>query len=273
MELEFEYASLNDVPEAHRPLYKEVEGKAVFSGVKGVKHQRDVDNLSEALRKERNDHATVRNSLKVWEGLDFADVKAKISEYDDLKAIADGKIDNTKLDQLVAPKLAQATAPLQRKVDELTTGLSAKDQEIAKLQQQIVSRDRNDLVKSVAAEMKVLPTAIADVELFASMVFEQDASGAFVTKAGLPGITPGQDMKAFLKDMQNTRPHWWPQSQGGGAGGGSGSRGGNNPFSHAHWNVGEQGKILRDQGRAAAEALAKEAGTTVGGLRPAAPKG
>lgn len=267
--LEFEYAALTDVPEAFRPLYKEEGGKAVLSGVKGVKRQADVDNLSEALRKERNDHATVKNSLKVWEGLDFADVKSKIGEYDNLKAIADGKIDNTKLDQLVAPKLAQATAPLQRKIDELTAGLGDKDKAISALEQAITSRDRNDLVRAAATELKVLASAIPDVELYSSLVFEKDASGAFVTKAGLPGVTPGQDVKSFLKDMQNSRPHWWPASSGGGAGGGNGGGfNGTNPFSKDGWNITEQGKLVKEKGMEFARDMAKRAGTTVGGQRP-----
>lgn len=269
MELEFEYASLNDVPETFRPLYAEADGKARLTAVKGVKSQRDVDNLSEALRKERNDHALAKNGLKVWEGLSFDDVKSKLTEYEDLKAIAEGKIDNTKLEKLVEPKLAQAKAPLERKINELTTATQERDQKIAELTNQIISRDRNDLVRSAATELKVLSSALPDVELYASMVLERDASGVFVTKAGLPGITPGQDVKAFLKDMQNSRPHWWPTSQGGGAGGGTGGGfSGTNPFSKDGWNVTEQGKFIREHGVEKAGALARAAGTTLGGSRP-----
>jgi hypothetical protein len=69
--------------------------------------------------------------------------------------------------------------------------------------------------------------------------------------------------------MQKQRPHWWPTSAGGGAGGGGGGFGGEpNPFSAEHWNLTAQGAIIRDKGTAAAETLAKAAGTKIGATRP-----
>jgi hypothetical protein len=42
----------------------------------------------------------------------------------------------------------------------------------------------------------------------------------------------------------------------------------NNPWSAAHWNMSEQGRILREKGREYADRLASAAGTKVGGVKP-----
>jgi hypothetical protein len=85
-------------------------------------------------------------------------------------------------------------------------------------------------------------------------------------------VIAGIEPEAWLTDLQTKRAHWWGPSSGGGAGG---NRGGvdtsNNPFSHEHWNMTEQGKLVREN-RAKAEQLAKLAGTTIGGQKPAAKK-
>lgn len=44
-----------------------------------------------------------------------------------------------------------------------------------------------------------------------------------------------------------------------------------NPWTNAEWNLTEQGNVVRLRGLIAAQKLAKEAGTTVGGPRPIPP--
>ena len=93
-----------------------------------------------------------------------------------------------------------------------------------------------------------------------------------MVKEGLQS-SQGLGPKDWLADIQKTRPHWWPESEGGGAGGNRSGTGSfaNNPFSLEHWNLTEQGKItVSDHARA--EQLAKAAGTTIGGGKPAPKK-
>jgi hypothetical protein len=78
----------------------------------------------------------------------------------------------------------------------------------------------------------------------------------------------------WLTEMQAKRPHWWGTTSGGGSRGNNGSGGppsGNNPFSREHWNMTEQGKLIRTN-RVRAEQLAKSAGTKIGGGMPALKK-
>ena len=92
-----------------------------------------------------------------------------------------------------------------------------------------------------------------------------------VTKDGI-GVTPGIQPEAWFTDLQGTRKHWWGANIGGG---GAGNRGGNNaaenPWSAENWNMTKQGVLVRENPQKA-EQLAKLAGTTVGGKKPAPKK-
>lgn len=271
--LDLSYDSADSIPEGFKGLYDEADGKFTLAGVNGMKTQKDINNVQEALRKEREDHKKAKDALTPWSSLgEVADVQAKLDRIAELEAAAEGKLDDEKINKLVEGRLTQKTAPLERQIKTLTDESDAVKAENATLKTQIETRDRNDAVRAVATEMKVIATAIPDVEMVAGMYLERNEAGDFVTKADASGVTPGVDVKQFLKEMQKVRPHWWPASQGGGAGGGIGENGGDsNPWAHDTWNVTAQGALIKSD-RATAERLAKAAGTTIGGVKPAAPK-
>lgn len=269
--LEIQYDSLSAVPEAFRPLYEEKDGKAVLSKVNGLKTQSDINNLSEALRKERNDHKAAQDALKAWSNLGKKpeEILAQLDRIAELEAAAAGKIDDKKITEMVEARLGQKVGPIERQLREATTTLETVTRERDTFRDQLYRRDMTDVVRSIASEMKVVPTAMADVELFAQFALERQEDGSFITKSGIPGVTPGLDAKGLLKEMQKQRPHWWPASAGGGAGGGIGGiNGDKNPWSAQHWNLTEQGRIVKEHGMAKAQELAKLAGSSVGATRP-----
>jgi len=274
--LELNYDSLDAVPEAFRPLYTEQDGKAVLTGINGMKTPQDVLNVQEALRKERADHAAVKEALKPWKSLgdDPTEIQAKLDRIGELEAAAGGKLDESKIQEMVEQRLGQKTAPLERQLKETTTTLEQLQQENGQLKNTLVTRDRNDAVRAVATEMKVLSTAIPDVEMIAGAYFERDeTSGEFIVKADAKGVTPGADVKQFMKEMQKLRPHWWPQSQGGGAGGGKNfGDSDENPWSSKGWSLTKQGQYVKEHGMAEAERAAKAAGSKIGATRPPATK-
>lgn len=68
--------------------------------------------------------------------------------------------------------------------------------------------------------------------------------------------------------MYKRQPHWWGETTAGGSRGGQGGSHTSNPWSAEGWNMTEQGRMyVKD--KAKAEQLAKQAGTTIGGPRPA----
>jgi len=275
MELELEYDDLNAVPEAFRGLYGEKDGKAILTGIRGIKTQSDINNLSEALRKERNDHKLAQDALKSWSNLGKKpeEIMSQLDRIAELEAAASGKIDDKKITEMVEARLGQKVGPIERQLRDTATQLETIQRERDTYRDQLFRRDMTDVVRSIASEMKVVPSAMADVELFAQFALERQEDGSFITKAGIPGVTPGIDARGLLKEMQKHRPHWWPASAGGGANGGFGGIGGEkNPWSAQAWNLTEQGRIVREHGISKAEELAKLAGSFIGATKPAQKK-
>ncbi|MAD98770.1 MAG: hypothetical protein CMB99_15710 [Flavobacteriaceae bacterium] len=266
---------MDAVPEEFRSLYSEKDGKAVLTGISGIKTPQDVLNVQEALRKERENHSAAREALKPWKALgeDPAEIQAKLDRIGELEAAAEGKLDESAIQKLVEQRLGQKTAPLERQLKETTSNLEELKSENEKLKNTLVTRDRNDAIRSVATEMKVLPTAIADVELVAGLYLERDeTTGEFIVKADANGVTPGADIRQFMKEMQKLRPHWWPQSQGGGAGGSKGTGDSeDNPWSKNGWSITKQGEYIKQNGMSKAQEAAKSVGSFVGATRPPEP--
>ncbi len=75
MPIELRYDNEDALPEAFRneTIFAELftrndDGSISVTGVTGMKTQKDVDSVSEALRKERNDHKVTKDRLKPWGG-------------------------------------------------------------------------------------------------------------------------------------------------------------------------------------------------------------
>lgn len=266
------HEKVDEIPEAFRELYTEKNGKYELTGIAGVKTQADIDRLQTALEKERNDHKAVKERFSVWGDLQYEDVVKKLDRFPELEAAAAGKLDETKIEEIVQNRvngtLNSKLAPLDR---ELKTTKTALEQATAKVQEyetREIRRSIHDSVREAIIAAKVLPEATEDALLLAERVFEV-VDGKVVTKDGV-GVTPGLNAKLWLDSIAEKRPHWWPASQGGGGtGGAGGGTGGKNPFSKEHWNVTAQGQVIKEKGLEHAQQMAKMAGTTVGGGKPA----
>lgn len=275
MALKTTYDDQNDIPEQYRDLYAERDGKWELTGIEGVKTQADIDRLNESLRKEREDHKKTKDRLKVWGDLDHDEVHKKLDQYEELKLKAEqhpNKDDiEAQVNKLAEAKVVTATAPLERELKELRQAVVEKDATINDFQAKETSRTISDAVRKAATEGKVVASAMDDILLLGERVFEVQEDGSVLTKDSV-GVTPGVAPDIWLGEMQERRPHWWPASQGaGGRGSGGGEGFSNNPFSHDHWNLTEQGKEYKTNPKRA-EQMAKAAGTTIGGPRPVAPK-
>lgn len=269
MELATTYDSMSEIPSGFEKLFTEKDGKAVLTGITGMKTQADIDRLQESLRKEREDHNSTKASLKPFKGLDAAEIQAKLDRIEELEAAAGGKLDEEAINKIVEARINTKTAPLTRQIEELTNTNKELEEQNGKLSGTLTTSERNAEIRKAAAEMKVHSTAIPDVELVAANYLKKDEhSGRWVVKDDAQGVTPGADINQFMKEMQKQRPHWWPESVGGGSRGGlDGVNNNVNPFKADSWNATQQGQILRTD-RALAENLAKAAGTTIGGPRP-----
>lgn len=268
--LKYKIASLDEVDSLLHDYYTEKDGEFILQ-LEGAPSSGDTTALQTALTKERNAHKATKTKLEEYAdirstGLSPTEIVEKLDRFDELEAAAGDKIDEEKMEKMVETRIKTKMAPLQRENEQLKIKAAEFEGQINEYVEKDRTRTIHDAVRKAAVESKVVPTAIDDILMVAERQFEIDESGKVIAKDNV-GVTPGVDPMVYLTEMQQKRPHWWPQSQGGGASGGGNSGGGNNPFSADGWNMTEQGRILRENpGRA--EQLAKSAGTRVGGPRP-----
>jgi hypothetical protein len=272
MSFEVKYDSANTVPSEVKHLYKDDgTGSYVLLGAGEVKTAKDVANVQEGLRKERDAHKETKKKLQAFNGMDPEQVQSKLDRIAELEAAAGGKLDENKINEMVEVRIKSRTAPLERQINKLTEDNTTYIGEIESYKKKDIRRKIRDSVFKAATDAKLRTTAIEDALLMGERIFTVDENDKVVTKDNV-GVTPGVDSTVWLTEVKNSRPHWWPESQGVGASGGSGANGGgNNPFSAEHWNMTEQGKLVKENIERA-EQMAKAAGTTIGGSRPQAKK-
>ena len=264
------YDSADDVPEPYRDLFEERDGKFQLTKIEGIATEADVSRMRRALDSERNSHKDLKTR---WTGF-FGerkpeDVQALLDRLPELETLANGKVDETKLNELAEARARGKLAPVERKLTETERALQQAMEQVKLFQTEKQQRTIGDAVRAAAVKGKMLDTAQEDALLLAERVFEVTEDGKVMTRDGLQNVPPGLSPDVWLSDMQKARPHWWPASSGGGARGGSGNgSGGANPFSADGWNLTEQGRVIREQGAERAAQLARVAGTTVGGPRP-----
>lgn len=223
-----------------------------------------------ALRVKATDFEKKYGLLKVFEGMNHEEITATLARVAELEAAHGGKIDDKKIDELVNGRLQGKLAPVQRELDttkaENTTLKAQVEANTTRERQRSIA----DAIREAATTTKMEPSAVEDAILQAERVMNVSDEGVVTTKDNI-GILPGLDVKSWLIDvMQPKRPHWWGPSQGGGSRGNPGGQGGdtgNNPWTAAHWNMTEQGRIVNTDFKKA-ERMAVQAGTTIGGMKP-----
>lgn len=272
-DLNYVYDSEDDIPEGFRELYSERNGKFEVTAIQGIRTQADVDRVNEGLRKEKNDHKESKAQLQSWISLGaLEDVQAKLDRFPELEAAAEGKLDDAAIEELVQKRVKGAVskhlAPLERQVEALTSERDTLAEENLGFKHREVRRRVHDEIRTAAKAEKLLDSAVDDALLLGEREFEVDEDGNVFTNEA--SGSAGRKAKDWLSELRDKRAHWWPDSQGGGApGSGPGGRpGGKNPFSAENWNMTEQMAMIKED-RPRAERLAKAAGTTIGGTRPA----
>ena len=181
-----------------------------------------------------------------------------------------GKIDEDKLNQMVEQRINRQLKPIERERDQLKSKVTELEATNGELKGTLNRSTIETKLRELATNEKVVTSALDDILFIGTNVFELNEDGEIVAKAGARGIPEGTTPDVWLSEMKEKRPHWWPQSQGGGAGGGNGGGvGGNNPWSAKHWDLDAQAALVRTD-RAKAERFAKAAGSKIGSVTPPA---
>lgn len=261
--------NLDGIDEKYHDLYEAKGDKFVMKAIEGLKPLAEFNVVHNALTKERGEHKTTKTKLASFGDLDPEATRVALERIPELELAAGGAIDEAKISGIVESRIAAKVKPVERERDLLKTQNAEKDGVIEGFKSKEKTRVITDTVTKAAKGLKLVDGAVEDAVVLAERLFEVGEDGAVVTRDNV-GVTPGLTADAWLTDLAPRKPHWFGPSQGGGAGGG-GNRGnlGPNPFTAEHWNMTEQGKLVTTD-RPKAERLAKAAGTTIGGTKPAA---
>jgi hypothetical protein len=266
--------SLDDVDEKFRDLYTEVNGKFEITGIEDVTLLTPVKKLKDENAQRRIAERKAKEGLAPFTALlgerKLEEVQAMLDRFPELEAAAEGKLDEGKINGIVEGRIKTKLAPVERERDQLKGQIAERDNVINGYKQKETIRSIHDSVReAISKQQGFQQTAIEDALMHAERMFEIDENGKIITKDEV-GVTPGIDAVVWLTEMQTKRPHWWGTTSGGGSRGNNGNGGaptGNNPFTREHWNMTEQGQLMRTN-RARAEQLAKSAGTKIGGGMP-----
>jgi hypothetical protein len=240
-----------------------------LTGIQGVKTQKDVDRLNEGIRKERETTADVKTKLAGWAELgELEEVQTKLDRYPELELAAKDKFDETEVEAAVERRV-EATiktrlAPVERENKKLKTQIDEGLGELTTLRGEKTQRSIHDALDKAMTTAKVLPEYREDVRLWGERVMEVNEDSEVITKDGV-GVTPGMGAETWLEEMLPKRPGWLQPSRGGGARGSDRSfAGGSNPWAEDHWNVTDQGKVIRDKGMETANKMAASANSRIG---------
>ena len=270
--LKREYATEDDVPSEVRSLYDEQDGKFVLQAtIEGMKTTDDIERVQTALRKEREAHKETQKRLSALpEDLDPEKLQADLDELEELRASKDGKPDDDKIEEIVTRRLARAVGPVERERDQLRNQLSEVEQERDSLRGTIRTGTLHSEIRKAAETAKVEGTAVEDVLLFGERLFEIDEDGAIVPKENSP-LGAGTTVSEWLEQARESKPHWFPRSQGSGSRGGEGNfEGGKNPWSKEGWNLTAQGRYITKHGEERAKRTAESVGSFIGATKPPA---
>lgn len=254
--------SIDDLPDDLKDEYTQVGDKWVLQ-VDGMVPAADLQRVQGALTKERTEHGALKTRITtVFGDRKFEDIQATLDRVPELEAAADGKLDETKINEIVEGRVRTRLAPVERERDTLKTTVAEKDQTIQTFEQKERQRTIRDKATEAAVAAKVIPEAMDDFLRMAESVLEvREDDGRVVTKDQV-GFTPGIEPSVLLTDLQAKKPHWWgPSTGGGGNGNRDGVRGGDNPFTFQNWNMTAQGQLIQNN-PAKADQLAKLAGHT-----------
>lgn len=274
--LKLKYAKKEEIPAGKDDLYTETNGEFVLTAVEGMKTQVDIDRIMGGLTKERDDHKATKTKLTAWDGLERADVDARLAKLAELEVAVQGSVPKAemdkKLDELAEVRTKNRVMPIEREREALKVKLAEAEKKLGEYAARETQRSIHDKVRAAAVTAKVQPEVMTDVLLLADNVFQLTEKGELLTKENVYGVDAGLTADTFFQTQQEKRPYWWPAAVGGGSkgNGNKGNPAGNkNPWTADHWNLTEQGRYVKEFGMEKAQAMAALAGTSVGGGKPA----
>lgn len=215
MALKFQVESLDGIEASQRGLYAQ-KGDVFELQVEGLP---DVDGLTKALSREREDHKKTRTALKGFEGVDpeeYKTLKGKQAEIEQQAKIQDGK-------------LHEVVQTMQKEFE--------KEREAFRIEREALVTDRDGARKTLKlrdveaalekeyVKAKGKPEYLDDLKLRADLFDVFDGKVLMRDDDGSPKRHPKEALRFYepadyVADMGKQKPGWFEGSGGGGSNGG-----------------------------------------------------
>jgi len=262
------YDKVEDIPEGYKEIFLQ-KGEKWAIEIEGINTDASVLRLEQAIKKEREENAKLRDSQKLHLKTP-EEVVALTEELEAAKATIEsgsGKATEEVVQKLVEAQVRTKVGPLERSIVKLTKERDDSVGEKTKLSDEILHGKIELAIRGAAEKAKVIPSAISDMVMRGMglmEVIDQDGKILVVTKDGV-GCTPGLGCEGWIEELAPNALHYWPPNVGAGANGGGTSLGitERNPWTKANWNMTEKGTIIRKYGVEKAGQLAKAAGSSL----------
>lgn len=121
MGLKAEVDDISTVEAPFRPLYTEKDGKHVLTGVEDMVPKKDLAAVKTEAGGYRISLKKAEDKLKAFGDLDPVKVHDDLARIPELEALATGKIDDKKINDIVEQRITAKIAPVQRAHDLLKT--------------------------------------------------------------------------------------------------------------------------------------------------------
>lgn len=211
----------------------------------------EVDRLRSHSAKLLDEKKKLQSDYKAFEKLGDPDVIGKMLKQfendEDAKLVAEGKFK-----EVLSKHTERMKLDYESTIEDLGKKLSESDSVKAKYEQKYHEAQAGHAIRQAAVAAGVRETAVDDILLRGKGVFIVSDEGTLESrdKDGNLRKINGKELTPtlFVESLRKTYPHYWPDSQSGGArGGAGGGKAMSNPFKKGSksFNVTEQAKLRR----------------------------
>lgn len=185
-----------------------------------------VENKEQILREKKELEGRVKSLQEQWGDLDPEVVKnlvTRMKNDEETKLIAEGKID-----EVISRKTDAYKKDSEAKLAATHKKLEEAETRAKELQSKIADLTIGSMVRQVAAEQRIVPSAVEDVIGRVRGVFQLDENFNPVARNSDGTLLVGKDAKSpmsiaeWLEGMKEKTPHWYEGSAGAGSHGAGG---------------------------------------------------
>ncbi len=206
--------SLEGLPEVVHEHFVEKDGKFEIQ-VNGMKTVGDVTRVQESLRKERVDHKATKGKLAIFGERTPESIEELVTSNEELTiqleaAGADSDEDKkVALDKAIEHGVGIRLRPVQRELDKFKTENEALSGENKGLRGNATKAAIRKSVFDAAAEkdLGINPDAHQFLGMLSEQIFEQDETGAVVTREDQNDVAPGLSPSDAFREIKADGKH------------------------------------------------------------------